>query len=178
MLTESGLLTVTGADSSLIYGIRVRVEDGQRISDTRTLTLSGGLAAEHELICGDDGLFSEADTASLSLWLKNTSAGSWQDLRLTLSSLDPGILVEDSLLLAGQLEPGMSREIDKAFLFRTVGGMPDKYPASLSLIIRSGDRTWRKDLVALVAAPSIGLEEPAVDDGFNHMLDPGEVSTK
>lgn len=175
-LAESGLLTVSGADSSLIYGIRVRVEDGQRISDTRTLTLSGGLAAEHELICGDDGLFSEADTASLALRLKNTSAGSWQDLRLTLSSLDPGIQVDDSIRLAGQLQPGMSLEIDNAFLFRTVGGMPDNYPASLSLIIRSGDRTWRKDLVVRVAAPAIGLEEPAVDDGFNHMLDPGEVA--
>ncbi len=175
-LSKSGLLTVSEADPSVIYGLQVRVADAGRISDTKVLMLSTGLEVVHELICGAEARLQAGHAASMKLMVTNRSSLPLHNLALFLWSADPALLVTDSLYTVPLLNPGQTLTIPSAFSFRLSHALPSGYPAMLVLQAQSVAGSWKKELLFPVAAPELGIEAPRVADGLNGRLDPGEVA--
>lgn len=175
-LSRSGFLTVSQADSSIIYGLNIRVADSRKISGSKMLFLSDGLSVADELICGNDKRLKKAMQASLKLVLTNNGSQPLQNLILKLRTAESYILLSDSSFTVPMISPGQTLTIPTAFSFRLGQTLPNNYPVMMTLRSQTATRTWSKELVFPVAEPELEVETPVVADGYNERLDPGEVA--
>jgi len=176
-LTSGGFLTLNEADPNYIYTIRVRAADAGRISDTKELTVSGGLSLMQELICDGDDFLKAGKQGALKLTVTNTGLQPLQNLVIKIRPADTLLEVNDSLLtFVTNLNAGQSVTSPPVFSFRLRQPLPDHYPVFASLIAESGGRSWRKDIVMTVASAEVRMRSFALLDGDNQRLDPGEVA--
>ncbi len=175
-VSSPGRLIVHEFDPGVLYDIPVRVSDAGRITGYKTLHLSQDLSMEHELISESGAGLQSGVPASLKLVVKNRGGQSLPALTLALTSIDPMILIGDSVSPAGTLPSGQSVTIPAAFSFRLRQNASDGYPVRLMLTARAGTATWKKELRFPVAAPTLALDVTRVEDGHNGILDPGEVA--
>jgi PKD repeat protein len=174
-LSKTGLLTVEEADSSKIYVLNVRVSDAGKISDSKTLMLSGKLGMVHELICGEDSRLKSGREASLRLIVTNQDSQDVQNLVLKITG-DSLVQITDSLFTVPLLNAGQSLTIPVVFRFRLNHPLENGFPVSMTLFARTAGQTFEKDLVFPVAAAELKAEYPIIMDGDNERLDPGEVA--
>ncbi len=175
-LSQAGLLSVTEADSAVIYGLHVRAADAGKISDDKVLMLSGSLGIQQELICDGEAQLKSGHDARLKLILTNNGSQALNDVALKLRSVDGMVLITDSLHAVPVINPGQSLTIPAVFSFRLRHLLPNGFPVMMTLAAQSGERNWKKDLMFPVVAPEIVVESPVVADGFNERLDPGEIA--
>ena len=176
ILSQAGLLSVTEADSSVIFGLHVRVADAGKIADDKVLMLSGSLGIVQELICDGAAQLKSGHNAQLKLILTNNGAQVLNNVALKIRSIDGMVLTTDSLFMVAIINPGQTLTIPAAFSFRLRNLLPNGFPVMISLLAQSGDRKWKKDVTFPVFAPEIVMETPEVADGYNHQLDPGEIA--
>ncbi|MEI7724931.1 MAG: T9SS type A sorting domain-containing protein [Bacteroidota bacterium] len=175
-LSQAGVLSVTQADSSLMYGLNIRVADAGKFTNSKTLMLSSGLGIVHDLICGTDARLKSGQQASLKLVLTNNGTQAIQNLTLRLRKTDTLVQITDSVYLLPLLNPGQSLTIPTAFSFRLRHPLPNDFPVMMLLHAQSATRSWGKELLFPVAAPDMIIESTHIADGYNDRLDPGEVA--
>jgi len=175
-LSQDGKLVVNESDPGTIYDLPVRVSDAGRITDSRMLTVSQDLAIEQDLVCACEGGLQTGVPAVLKLVLSNRGSQTLPSLTLSISTIDPMLVLVDSACSAGDLASGQTVTIPAAFDFRLRQNAPDGYPVRVLLVARSGSSSWKKELRFPVIAPTLAMESPVVDDGYNGILDPGEVA--
>jgi hypothetical protein len=175
-LSKTGLLTVTQADSSTIYGLKIAVSDAGRISDSKELLLSDGLEMTQELQCDGDDRLKAGKQASLKLTLKNTGTQPLMNTIVKIAATDSSVVVTDSLYSVALINPGQSVTVPSAFSFRLRHALPNGYPVKMALRTQAGTRNWAMALTFPVAAPEVVADNPYISDGYNNMLDPGEIA--
>ena len=175
-VSRSGMLSVTQAEPGIVYTLQVRAEDAHRIGAVKDLTLAEGLSVEQSLVCGTDSLLKANTDASLRITLVNRNTSPVSGLQLKLRSADTTIRVSDSTFVVQNLAAGQTSVIPSVFHFRLIHGVPDCYPAMLTLTGASSTANFRKELVFPVTAPDLSIEPPVIDDGYNGQMDPGEVA--
>ncbi len=175
-LSKAGLLSVDKADSTVIYNLHVRATDAGKISDSKELMLSSGLQIVEEIICGDDNRLKSGKLASMKLILKNNGLQPIQNLVIKLHPADSLLKITDSLYSVPLLGAGQSLTIPAAFSFSLRHPLPNGFPVLMTMQAQSTGRSWNKDLVCYVAAAELAVESHYVVDGYNNLLDPGEVA--
>ncbi|MCX6268509.1 MAG: T9SS type A sorting domain-containing protein [Bacteroidetes bacterium] len=175
-LSQEGLLTVSHADSTMIYGLNFRATDAGKISASKTLMLSSGLKISEALNCGADARLKAGQPASLRLIIANNGLQAIQNLVLKIQPYNTQLQLTDSSFTVPVLNPGQSLTIPTAFSFRLRDPLPDQYPVMLKLAAQSSSQTWKKELLFPVAAPELVVESPVILDGYDGRMDPGEIA--
>jgi len=175
-ISDSGMLSATGLDSTKIYSVNVRVEDISHQFDNKAFQISNGLGLSFSYAAGWDGNLRYNTHASLNLSVSNKTLQDMQDINIRLVCSDKSIHFQDSTLHITLLRAGGSLQFDNAFIFRLAGFIPDQHSVSFTIQLTAGTRNWTRDLILPVMAPDMAIGEPAIIDGNNHQLDPGEVA--
>jgi len=145
-LTPEGLLTITEADSSLIYSIPVVVKDEENLTDSHEFRVSSGLKLTHELVCGDEGRLEFGLPANMNLVLKNLGQTPIYNLVVRLQSVDGTVTMTDSLLTVPILLPGEPLFFNQVFDFSLTQNLPDGYPVRLALHAQNSSRSWHETM--------------------------------
>ena len=175
-LSESGLLTISQADTNSNYEIPVKVTDRNKISAEKSFSLSSGLAIAEEVVSGDDDLFKFGEVAHLKLLLTNNSAEIYRNLQIIISSSDESVIVSDSIISISTLNPGASVQFNSCFSFHLQHPVPDQTMTGFLIQASTPGHHWKKSLNVPVAAFNLVIEKPMIVDGTNGLLDPGEVA--
>ena len=175
-ISEPGLLTVTFADTGWIYDIPVRVTDADGLPDIKTFALSSEIRLEHQLISVPDNHLQYGSEAFLRMTITNTGMQQIQNLQLHLFVTDPAVIITDSLETIDLIGPGEKIIIDNAFSLKLQSPLQDRYPLWMTILAETALRQWQKKIMILNAAPDISIEPVEVCDGYNRMLDSGEVA--
>jgi len=175
-ISGSGLLTAEHPDSSRIYDLNIRVDDGSHLHDNKMFQISSGLGISYSFADGWDGNLNFNVPASLNLTVVNKTALDMQNLSLRLVCSDTAIRFQDSAVNINLLQAGKSQQINHAFNFRLASLMPDLVVETFTLMAVAGTRNWDENILLPVIAPAISVVQPDIIDGDNHHLDPGEVA--
>ena len=174
-MTSTGLCTISGIDSSLIYDLTVGVTDDQGISREKTFQLTNGLMIEHRLT-SSGGICQYGEPVSVDIKLTNTGISTLSNLEILFACTVNGLLISDSLEQLGSLDPGASQWIENAFRFEITEVVPDGYAFPCTLTASKTGQSWHRAFNIEVAAPDIQVNKPSVEDGVNHLLDLGETA--
>jgi len=174
-LTPEGSLTITGADTGMIYDLPVRVTDDQGISSEQLFQLSSGLLISHELSCASGHLQKE-EPASLSVQVTNNSGSQVTDILLSFYCDKPELMITNAFASAGQISAGQSVSISSAFSFILQSGLPDKTLLPCRIEASAEGRTWEYRFYIPVSAINLQVTAMEVQDGVNALLDAGEVA--
>ena len=175
-LSEGGLLTISQADSTQIYGLNVRASDAGKIEDTKVLYLSDGLIIDQQLVSAGGEYLKPGVPASVTLLLTNNTPGSIINLKLNLRSGDSLVQISDSVQIVETIQSGQTLTIPNAFSLTPSGNLFNDYPVMMNIVAQTGAKSWDRPLCYRVAAPVIVLETPSIDDGDDNLLNPGEVA--
>jgi hypothetical protein len=119
------------------------------------------------------------DELTLSLNLKNVGIETAGEVTATLSSSDPYVQINESILIIGDIEPEEVVLFDTAFSFSFKPQIPDQHPVTLTLGLEESDgKSWQRELHFVVNAPVLKLSEMILDDSNgngNNKIDPGET---
>jgi PKD repeat protein len=174
-LSAEGMLSVSQADSSLIYSIPVRVTDKSNISSDKEFVLADGLLIRDELVSGRDNQLVTGTPAYMKLSVTNNGVLPLQAISLVLRSGETSIRITDSTATLASLAPGSTMTLENAFQFVLTHPCTDEYPVSFTVLASSGSRLWKKPVSYLVSAPVFYVTQPIVDDGDDGEIYPGEV---
>jgi PKD repeat protein len=175
-LTKEGMLNIVEADTGYIYAIPVQVTDADKISARKSFSLSTGLSFTQEIVCGDDHSLKYGVPAHFRLSLLNIGNETLQDIKLKLVAGDSSLILSDSLVTVPLLGPGSSLELENAFTFQLRHPHKDLYPIDLTIIASTSKHLWHKQFNVPVSAPEIIVMAPEIIDGYDGLLDPGEVA--
>jgi hypothetical protein len=175
-LTPEGMLTLSQADSSMIYDLTVRVTDQNGIFGEKDFQLSTGLTLTPVVSCGGDERMKFGIPASIALELKNNGLQPMQNLEFDLSVTGTEARLTDSIATLAFLGPGESTTIQQAFAASLTVPVPDNSPVGFTIRARAGNRQWQKPFHVSASAPNLQITPHTIADGDNHMLDPGEVT--
>ncbi|MEI6889855.1 MAG: T9SS type A sorting domain-containing protein [Bacteroidales bacterium] len=175
-ISESGLLSAQGLDSTKIYSVNVRVEDASHQCDNKAFQVSNGLGLSFSLAGGWDGNLRYNLPVSLNLNVSNKTPQDLQNLSIRLTCSDQAIRFQDSTLNISLLASGSSKTLNNAFTFRLAGFIADQRSVSFTIQLTAGTKHWTRDFILPVIAPQMAIGEAAIIDGDNHQLDPGEVA--
>ncbi|HTX88889.1 MAG TPA: T9SS type A sorting domain-containing protein, partial [Bacteroidales bacterium] len=175
-LTPDGVLSMEGADTSVIYQIPVKVTDAKGIFSEKSLDLSTGLQIQCRIVSADS-LLEYGEPAALHLSVTNRSTGTLHDLMLHLSSSDTALQIADSTVSIPSLGPGATQEFGTAFSFSLTSPLPDQYPMPFRIRAACSGHHWTKDFIIPVSSYLVRVAAPEIDDGYDGFLDPGEVAT-
>jgi hypothetical protein len=175
-LSSQGLLAVAQFDSTRMYDVNVQVMDAGKISASKTLLMASGLEITSVIAGEEDNRLKFGKTARMKLTVTNTGLKSLQNLVLKLSMTDTLMNITDSIYTVSSLQPAQTLTIPAAFSFALKHPLQDGFIVMSSLRAQSGQRVWEKKERYTVAAPNLVLGAPRLVDGFNDLLDPGEVA--
>ena len=175
-ISESGLLSAQGLDSTKIYSVNVRIEDASHQFDNKVFQISDGLGLSYSYAGDWDGNLQYNVPVSLNLIVSNNTLKDLQNLTIRLSCSDQAIRFQDSTLNISLLAAGSSRTLNNAFTFRLAGFIPDQHSESFTIQLTTGTKHWTREFILPVIAPEMAIGDPAIIDGDNHQLDPGEVA--
>jgi len=176
-LDESGLLTAQNLDSTRIYTVNARVDDAGHQHDSKVLQVSStGLGLTY--FCADswDGKLRYHVPVSLGVTVSNGTLQGYQNLSLRLMCNGQEIKFQDSTRIIAALAAGSSLTVDHAFNFSLSSLVPDQNSVQLTLLASEGSSQWSQNIILPVSAPVISVPMPAVIDGDNLLLDPGEAA--
>lgn len=174
-LSTNGLLSVTGADSSKIYDIPIRVTDMQQISSFRHFQLSSGLLIHHALT-SNSGYLQHNEPASLDIQITNISPNPMGNVSVTFFCETDGLLITDSLVSAGNIAAGQSLDLPEAFSIKLITALPDQTSLPCRVVATSEGRSWEHSFCLEVAAVDLLVTGMNVEDGVNELLDAGETA--
>ena len=172
-MTPEGLLTITGADSTVIYDLPVHVTDMQGISADKLFQLSNGLLIRHELTT-DYLQFQEP--ASLDITVTNIMSNPLGEIDLQFFCEEPDLLITDSLASAGMLEAGQSVHLTDAFAMIVESNLPDQTSLPCRIVATASGRSWESTFFLHVSAANLQVNGMEVQDGVNGLLDIGETA--
>jgi hypothetical protein len=175
ILSPDGSLTVTGADTNLIYDIPVRVTDMQDISTDKLLKLSSGLIISHEL-SSISGYLKQSEPASIDIEVTNISQGQLEEITLQFFCERPELLLSDSLSSAGMLAGGQSVNLTDAFSCTLQTHLPDEAILPCRIVATSEGKSWEYRFNLEVSAIDLKLKGMEVEDGVNGLLEAGETA--
>ncbi len=175
-LSESGLLTAENPDTTSIYTVNARVEDGGHQHDNKVFQISSGLGLTYSFADGWDGNLNFNVPVSLNLTVVNKTQQDMQNLSLRLACTDTAIHFQDSLINVSLLTAGNQVQFNHAFTFRPGSLLTDLSSEKFTLQAATGSRDWVETIILPVVAPAISVLQPDIIDGDNHHLDPGEVA--
>ena len=171
-LTREGILSVDKPDTTILYSIPVKVTDKQKISDLRTFGFSDGLS-----ISWDAGVTAAFNTeVPVNLTLKNTGSVPLNNLVLTFITGSEALGFTDTTTTITLLEPGSKITLLPAFSMVLKEHMDDQTTFLTTIRAEAGQRVWHQTMPVTVGAPTIRLVRTEVEDGYNNLLDPGEVA--
>ena len=175
LLSENGLLTLSGTEAEKICDITVRVTDERLFVAEKTLQLSTGLMIEPALQ-DPSGLVHFGAVLPLGLKITNTGSTALSDLHLTLSCEEPLVVLADTAEIIASLAGGEQADLLDAFSFSLAEHMADQSLIWFHITATDSSTTWNYTFPAMVGAPDIRLMKADLHDGANHLLDPGEIS--
>ena len=174
-MTPDGLLVITGADSTQIYDLIVRVTDMQDISREKHFQLSDGLLIQHQLI-SNSGVFQYQESATMNLTVTNTGSLPLTGLELAFHCMDISLQLSDSLEIIPLLAAGETIQLTDAFAFTLGENVPDQTPFTCDITASSAGRNWETHFFLEASAPNIQVMDPKIEDGVNGLLDIGETA--
>jgi len=174
-LTPEGLLTITGADSNLIYDLPVRVTDMQGISTDKYFQLSSGLIIRHQLN-SNSGYLQQSETASLDIRITNISPNQLGETALQFFCGMPELIITDSLASTGTLAPGQSVDLSGAFTCILQSSLPDQTYLPCRIVATSEGKSWEYRFSIQVSAVNLEVTGMEIQDGVNGLLEAGETA--
>ena len=174
-LTENGLLTLASPSPVEIFDLTVRVTDERLLTAEKDYQLSTGLMI-FPALQEPSGMAHFGEPQKVDLETLNAGQTGLDNLTLTLSCEDSLVQVSDSTLQAGSLAAGQTLTLPGAFTFGLQELLPDEYQLPLCITASSSSQTWTYHFLVTVEAPDIQLNRSEVNDGANHLLDPGEIA--
>lgn len=174
-LTPEGLLTITGADTTMIYDLPVRVTDMQGISTDKHFQLSSGLVIRHQLI-SNSGFLQRDEPASLDIEITNITPNQLSEVSLQFFCEMPELMITDSLVSAGILAPGQSVDLSDAFTCILQSNIPDQTLLPCRIMATSEEKSWEYRFAIPVSAVNLQVKGMEIQDGVNVLLEAGETA--
>ena len=174
-VSPSGLLTISGADSSVTYNLPVKVTDSRKIFDIRSFSYSQELVIDEEIESENNAL-EYGKPAWFNVKITNNGQTALNNIRVILRTPEDAITIGDSTEEVSVINAGETATVDHAFAFILDSILNNQYVVPFRIICSSEGREWLEDVSLLVSAPAFTVASPEIDDGSNGMLEPGEVA--
>ncbi len=174
-LTPEGLLTITGADSSMIYDLPVRVTDMQGISTDKNFQLSAALAIRHKLT-SNSGYLQYGEPVTLDVEITNITPNQLGEVSLQFFCEMPDLMITDSLASTGTLTPGQYVDLAGAFTCILQSNFPDQTSLPCRIVAISDSEIWEYCFSLQVSAINLLVTGIEVQDGVNALLEAGETA--
>jgi len=176
-LSESGMLSGTPTEELLAYPLNFKVTDAKGIVDRKTIPIStDGLIIGYDITTPNNLDIEWGETVNMNLDLRNATAGTINNLVLTLTCNNPDVTITDGIQNVGTLNSLQEIEYASAFVFGPNFNFYNEQEITLHLTAEATENTWEFDIVYPVYTADIEIEENFVDDADNNRLDIGETS--
>jgi hypothetical protein len=106
----------------------------------------------------------------------NSGLQTLQNLVVELSQPDSLLNLAERFVTIPSLQPGQSVTLPAAFSFSLKNALDDGSPVKITLGASAAGRNWTKSTWLKVSAPTLSMGQPHLEDGFNNLLEPGEVA--
>ena len=116
------------------------------------------------------------ETVQLSLQLNNIGASSATNVQAVLLSDDEYVEITEANSSYEDIAGGTSQLNNTPFSITIAENCPDGYLLPFRLEVSANEGNWSILFSLNCNAPDVQIEEVVVDDGTNHILDPGETS--
>ncbi|MBN1340584.1 MAG: hypothetical protein JXA03_14745 [Bacteroidales bacterium] len=182
MITHDGVFSGIATQIFDNFPVKIMVTDRDNMTNSKTLLLSTDgtnflVIKETSVSSGGDGVIEFGETASLSVTIENLGSQLITGAFMAVSVDDPYITLIDSAQFLGNFEPGKVATFNDAFIFQVSNFIPDNHDFVLNtIIVDNGGGEWLSHIYLTGYAPVVAVQEVAVDDGGNGILDPGETS--
>lgn len=173
-LSTEGYLSVSGADTNVLYDLPVRVTDVKGINAEKIFQLSSGLNIRHEL-SSNSGYLQFDEPASLDLAVTNITPAGMGEVTLKFSCEHPELMISDSMATIAQVGAGQSVDLTGAFSFILQSELPDQTLMPCRITAASGGNRWEYRFTLAVAAVRLQVNGMEVHDGVNALLEQGET---
>jgi len=175
-VSTGGLLTlgpVTGSQSSQIT---LQATDRRRISARKNYSIAGNMLVEGMVSTDHEPYLIPGRTTNLTLKITNRSGEPAENLRFLLRSPGGEVTFADSIAGPFSIQAGHLVMLDSLFSFQTVSDLTDGETVCLQILNADSATCIYYEMQAPVAAPVVEITAPAVNDGYDGFLDPGEVA--
>jgi len=176
-LSEDGILSGTPLQDYTGNYVKFRVTDNNNIFSKKAIQFSSNdISIEPTIISGDDDRIEFGENVMLSIALTNNSVADMVNTSMNISINDTNFVLIDSVEFIGVLEDGGSVNLADAFSFSVSPLTPNNHNLLIESEIITDDTTYYHNLFYTVYSAVIQLDNVIVDDGDNHILDPGETT--
>jgi hypothetical protein len=175
-VSEQGLLSVSSPDTAVVFDIPVKVTDSRNIASAKTFQLTTGITLSGEITSEAGGLLVWGTPASFRMTVTNTTPSPITGIGLALRTADTSVTITDSLVTIGTIPAGGTVFRDGCFSFSLKNYLPDRYPVRFQFFASNAAGRWIRECSVPVSGPRIDCSWPAIHDGDNDRIDPGEIA--
>jgi hypothetical protein len=111
-----------------------------------------------------DGVAEAGETVALTIAIGNIGIDELTNVALSLTVDDAAVNVLVGNALAGDLPPGASATLDRAFLAEIVPQATGPGEATLEFEVSAGEGTWKTPVHLPINAPSVSIESISISD--------------
>ncbi len=175
-ISTDGLLSVQQTDCINIQSVNIEVTDSKKNGAQRTFSLTNGLDFNAYPVSGEGSYINYNGISNLNLNMMNRLPDPVQNLRLILRCKRSNVIVTDSILEVNSLPGGSSIISENAFSFKFSKPAHASEAIDFEVIAEYSENQKIKKTSFVVAAPQLVAYKAFVNDGANHLIDPGETT--
>lgn len=171
-LDEDGMLMFNPDTDTISYNLNIRVTDSKGQFTDKVFSVFSLLSGSAS-VTSDENL---SDTYLLQLNLVNHSAGSFENVIVTVDSHHPGIDMITGSALLPLLSAGQTTAMNDLIRFKIDDRLGNKETISFKVNLKGAGLNQTLYIPVIITRPEINLIGFRVDDGHNNRLDPGETA--